>query len=155
MSDLLTQPAVDLLALLQTKRISALELAEMHLDRIAQLNPQLNAVVDLDPDEVRRDARALDASPSERGPLHGLPLTIKSSVSVAGRLCETGSLFNKGRRPKSDAETVQRLRKAGALILGTTNCPEFLMAYETDNLLYGSHVQSVGPYAHSGWIQRR
>jgi len=137
LSDLLTQPAVDFLALLTAKKISALELAEMHLARIEQANPQLNAVVDYDPDEIRREARALDGATSERGLLHGLPLTIKSSISVAGRLCETGSLFNKGRRPTKDAETVKRLREAGALILGTTNCPEFLMAYETDNRLYG------------------
>ncbi len=62
---------------------------------------------------------------------------VKSSISVAGRLCETGSLLNQGRRPTRDAEAVKRLRNAGALILGTTNCPEFLMAYETDNRLYG------------------
>ena len=137
MSDLLTQPAVDLLALLATKKLSALELAEQHIERIEQLNPQLNALVDFDPDRVRQQARALDNSPQPLGPLHGLPLTIKSSISVAGHLCETGSLFNKGRRPTEDAETVKRLRNAGALILGTTNCPEFLMAYETDNRLYG------------------
>ncbi len=137
MSDLLTQPAVDLIALLRAKKISALELAELNLQRIEQLNPMLHALVDFDPDEVRRQACALDDSTAPLGPLHGLPITIKSSISVAGRLCETGSLFNKGRRPSSDAETVRRLREAGALILGTTNCPEFLMAYETDNRLYG------------------
>lgn len=137
MSDLLTQPAVDLLALLAAKELSALELAEQHIQRIEQLNPQLNALVDFDPDLVRQQARALDESAAPRGPLHGLPLTVKSSISVAGHLCETGSLFNKGRRPTDDAETVKRLRRAGAIILGTTNCPEFLMAYETDNRLYG------------------
>ena len=137
MSDLLTQPAVDLLALLATKKLSALELAERHIERIEQLNPQLNALVDFDPDRVRQQARALDNLPQPVGPLHGLPLTTKSSIAVAGHLCETGSLRNKGRRPTEDAETVKRLRNAGALILGTTNCPEFLMAYETDNRLYG------------------
>ncbi len=137
LSDFLTQPAVDLLALLEAKELSVLELADMHLQRIEQLNPRLNAVVDFDPEEIRRQAMALDRSIAPRGPLHGLPLTVKSSISVAGHLCETGSLFNQGRRPMSDAETVTRLRKAGALILGTTNCPEFLMAYETDNRLYG------------------
>ena len=137
MSDLLVEPALHFLDLLQAKKISTLELANLHLERIEQLNPQLNALVDFDPDEIRREAIALDNAASDRGPLHGLPLTIKSSISVTGRLCETGSLFNKGRRPTKDAETVRRLREAGALILGTTNCPEFLMAYETDNRLYG------------------
>jgi Asp-tRNA(Asn)/Glu-tRNA(Gln) amidotransferase A subunit family amidase len=137
LSDLLTQPAVDLVALLAAQKISALELAELHIERIEQLNPHLNALVDFDPEEIRQQAMALDRSTAPRGPLHGLPLTVKSSISVAGNLCETGSLFNQGRRPTSDAEAVTRLRKAGALILGTTNCPEFLMAYETDNRLYG------------------
>ncbi len=137
MSDLLTQPAVDLLALLEARKISVLELAEQHIQRIELLNPQLNAVIDYDPEEIRREAMAFDCSTAPRGPLHGLPLTVKSSISVAGRLCETGSLLNRGTRPTLDAEAVMRLRNAGALILGTTNCPEFLMAYETDNRLYG------------------
>jgi amidase len=66
-----------------------------------------------------------------------LPVTVKSSIAAAGYRCEIGSLLNKGDVPREDAEVVRRLRAAGALILGTTNCPEFLMAYETDNLLYG------------------
>jgi len=137
LTDLLTQPAVDLLALLEAKKLSVLELADMHIQRIEQLNPSLNALIDFDPKDIRHQAMALDRSTSPRGLLHGLPLTVKSSISVAGHLCETGSLLNKGHRPTDDAETVKRLRKAGALILGTTNCPEFLMAYETDNRLYG------------------
>ena len=137
MTDLLTQPAVELLALLAARKLSALELADLHIQRIEELNPHLNALVDFDPDSIRRQAIALDRSTAPSGPLHGLPLTIKSSISVAGHLCETGSLLHKGRRPTDDAETVKRLRQAGAIILGTTNCPEFLMAYETDNRLHG------------------
>ena len=76
-------------------------------------------------------------SAGPRGPLHGLPVTIKSSIATAGYKCEIGSLLRKGDVPREDAEVVARLRAAGALILGTTNCPEFLMAYETENLLHG------------------
>jgi len=137
MTDLLTQPATSLLALLASGSISAEELAAEHLRRIEALNPQLNALVDFDPELVLAQARALDASTAPRGPLHGLPMTIKASIAVAGRRCETGSLLNQGYRPHEDAETVKRLRQAGAVILGTTNCPEFLMAYETSNRLYG------------------
>jgi Asp-tRNA(Asn)/Glu-tRNA(Gln) amidotransferase A subunit family amidase len=136
MPDLLTQPATHLLHLLATNQISARELALQHLARIDTLNPKLNAIVDFDPAEVLAQADALDRA-KMRGPLHGLPVTIKSSISVANHLCETGSLLNAGRRPATDAEAVRRLRSAGALILGTTNCPEFLMAYETDNRIYG------------------
>ena len=137
MTDLLTQPATALLALLSAKEISAEELAELHLQRIERLNPQLNAIIDYDPDLIRRQARARDQQRGEMGLLHGLPLTIKASISVAGHRCETGSLLNRNLRPEHNAEAVQRLRAAGAVILGTTNCPEFLMAYETDNNLYG------------------
>jgi amidase len=69
--------------------------------------------------------------------LFGLPVTVKSSIATRGLKCEIGSLLHKGEVPAHDALVVARLRAAGALILGTTNCPEFLMAYETDNLLYG------------------
>ena len=136
MLDLLTQPATDLLALLASNTLSALDLANQTIARIEHLNPQLNALVDFDPDQIRHQARALDNT-TTRGPLHGLPVTIKSSISVKDHLCETGSLLYQRRRPTEDAETVRRLRSAGALILGTTNCPEFLMAYETDNRLHG------------------
>jgi amidase len=64
-------------------------------------------------------------------------VTVKSSIATGGYKCEIGSLNHKGETPRKDAVVVERLRAAGALILGTTNCPEYLMAYETDNLLYG------------------
>jgi Asp-tRNA(Asn)/Glu-tRNA(Gln) amidotransferase A subunit family amidase len=136
-TDLLIKPAVDLLALLSRGSISALELAEEHVRRIEELNPQLNAIVDFDADRVREQARRLDLTTGARGPLHGLPVTVKSSISVAGHRCEIGSLLNQGNKPTEDAEVVARLRAAGAIILGTSNCPEFLMAYDTENRLYG------------------
>lgn len=136
MSDLLTQSATSLLDLLRTKQISALELAELHIERIIALNPQLGAISDFHPEWIRKEAIASDRAPVH-GALQGLPLTIKSSISVAGYLCETGSLANRGHRPSEDAEAVKRLRNAGAIILGTSNCPEYLMAYETDNLVFG------------------
>ena len=71
------------------------------------------------------------------GPLHGVPLSIKSSIDVAGHRCEAGSRLRAGYVAESDAPLVARLRAAGAVILGVTNTPEYLMAWETDNLLYG------------------
>lgn len=131
------QSAVELLALLRTKEISALELAEEYIRQIERLNPQINALVDFDAERVRVQARAADHSASPRGPLAGLPVTVKSSIATAGHLCEIGSLVNKGNVPTKDATVVGRLRQAGAVILGTSNCPEFLMAYVTENLLHG------------------
>jgi Asp-tRNA(Asn)/Glu-tRNA(Gln) amidotransferase A subunit family amidase len=138
MNDLVLLPAVRQLEMLQSRNLSVAELAEAHIRQIERLNPKLNAFVDFDPERVRAQAHALDAVPHEpRGPLHGLPVSVKSSIATAGYKCEIGSLLHKEETPQEDAVVVARLRAAGALILGTTNCPEFLMAYETANLLYG------------------
>ncbi len=125
-------PAVEQLALLRRGAVSPLELAEEHIRRIERLNPVLNALVDFDAERVRAQARL-----PKSGPLAGLPVTVKSSIAVKGHKCEIGSALNRGFIPEEDAEVVTRLRAAGATLLGTTNCPEFLMSYETENLLYG------------------
>ena len=114
--------------------MSPLELAEEHIRAIEELNPRLNALVDFDPERVRSQARAVKAG---SGAMAGLPVTVKSSISTAGYKCELGSEFFRDNVPTEDATAVARMRGAGAVILGTTNCPELLMAYETDNLLYG------------------
>ncbi len=138
MSELVLRSAMEQLALLRSGEISVEELAEAHIRQIERLNPQLNALVDYDANRVRVQARQMDEAQGARGPLHGLPVTVKSSIATAGYRCEIGSLLHKGEVPREDAVAVARLRAAGALILGTTNCPEFLMAYETSNLLYGT-----------------
>jgi len=137
MSDLVLQPAVRQLAMLRSGEISVLELAEAHIAQIERLNPALNAFADFVAERARAEARRMDRSQEPRGPLYGLPVTVKSSIATAGMRCEIGSLLHKGEVPREDAVVVARLRVAGALILGTTNCPEFLMAYETANLLHG------------------
>ena len=137
MNDVVLAPAVRQLELLRSGEISVVELAEAHIRQIERLNPCLNALVDFDADRVRAHAQRLDATTETRGPLHGLPVTIKSSIATAGYRCEIGSLLHRGEVCTEDAVVVARLRAAGVLILGTTNCPEFLMAYETANLLHG------------------
>ncbi|MGA3334704.1 MAG: amidase [Terracidiphilus sp.] len=137
MNDVVLAPATRLLELARTGQISVTELAEAHIRQIERLNPELNAFADFDAERVRAEARRLDAAPEPRGPLHGLPVTVKSSIATAGYRCEIGSLLHKGETANEDAVVVARLRAAGALILGTTNCPEFLMAYETANRLHG------------------
>ena len=140
MSRVKLQSATEQLALLRAEKISPLELAEEHVSEINRLNPRLNAIVhfsDVDVERIRAQARALMATSGPRGPLYGLPMTIKSSIAVAGLHCEVGSLLRRGTVAKEDVVVVSRVRQAGANILGTTNCPEYLMAYETDNRLYG------------------
>ncbi|MGC9291534.1 MAG: amidase [Acidobacteriaceae bacterium] len=137
MSELTLLPAVDLLAMLRAAKISPVELAEEYLREIGRLGPRLNAIVDFDAERVRAQAKTVGASGAPSGPLFGLPMTVKSSIATAGHRCEMGSLLHRGTVPTEDAPVVARLRAAGAVLLGTTNCPEFLMAYETDNRLYG------------------
>jgi Asp-tRNA(Asn)/Glu-tRNA(Gln) amidotransferase A subunit family amidase len=131
------QSAFELLDLLRTNQISALELAGEYIRQIERLDPQINALVDFDPERVREQARVIDNTSGQLSPLAGLPVTVKSSISTAGHRCEIGSLVNQGNLPTKDATVVARLRKAGAVILGTTNCPEYLMAYLTENDLHG------------------
>lgn len=137
MNDIVLASAARQFELVRTGQISVAELAEAHVRQIERLNPEINAFADFDAERVRAQAHRLDAAGEARGALHGLPVTIKSSIATAGYRCEIGSLLHKGEIPKEDAVVVERLRAAGALILGTTNCPEFLMAYETANLLHG------------------
>ena len=122
------------------KKISPVELTEAHLARIEQLNPSLNAFVQVDTEGARRQAHAAEAAVmngKNLRPLHGVPLSIKSSIDVAGMRCEAGTKLRAGHVSTQDAPLVSRLRAAGAIILGVTNTPELLMAWETDNVLHG------------------
>ena len=140
MGELTFLSAVSMAEQIRQKRLSPVELVEAHLARIEELNPKLNAFVQVDAERARQQARVAEADLSrgeKLGPLHGVPLSIKSSMGVAGLRCESGSKLRAGRVAASDAPLVARLRQAGAIILGVTNTPELLMAWETDNLLYG------------------
>src|SRR6266853_4562611 len=125
---------------IRTRAISPREVVDQHLQRIAELQPRLNAFVHIDEAGAREQARAAEAAVRHNdpiGPLLGVPLTVKSCIDVTGWPCAAGSLLRKENIPSNDAVLVQRLRNAGAILLGSTNTPEFLMAYETDNLLAG------------------
>lgn len=136
-NEIVLASATQQLKLLRSGAISIPELAEAHIRQIEKLNPHLNVFADYDANRIRTQAQALQCAPEPHGPLHGLPVTVKSSIATAGYRCEIGSLLHKDEVPAEDAVVVSRLRTAGALILGTTNCPEGLMAYETNNLLHG------------------
>ena len=122
------------------EKISPVEVTGEHLDRIAMTHPKLNAFVHADADEPRNQARAAEEAVMlghALGALHGVPVTVKSCIDVAGWPAAAGSLLRKDYVAAADAPLVARLKAAGAIILGTTNTPEYLMAYETDNLLSG------------------
>jgi amidase len=131
--------AREIAAAIRRKEISPVAVARAHLERVERLNPKLNAFVDYQPEAVLAQARAAEAAimQGDVGPLHGVPLSIKSAIDVAGHRCEAGSCLRAGYIAAADAPLVARLRAAGAVILGVTNTPELLMAWESDNLLYG------------------
>jgi Asp-tRNA(Asn)/Glu-tRNA(Gln) amidotransferase A subunit family amidase len=144
MSDLTFLSAISMARQVREKKISPVELVCAHLEKIERLNPRLNAFVHVDHGRVREAARAAEAAllsgklnKDKLGPLHGVPVSVKSSLEVAGFRSESGTRLRAGFVAKQDAPLVARLRNAGAIVLGVTNTPELLMAWETDNLLYG------------------
>jgi len=140
MNELTFLSAVEMALKIREKKISPVELADAHLAKIERLNLKLNAFVHVDADQARREARAAEASAMKGealGPLHGVPISIKSCLEVAGLRCESGTRLRAGHIAEQDAPLVARLRQAGAIVLGVTNTPELLMAWETDNTLYG------------------
>lgn len=125
---------------IRQRKLSPLELVDAHLARIAKHNPALNAYVEVDAENARTEGGAAEQRMMRgelRGPLDGIPISIKSSLAVKGLLNEAGSRMRAGLKATEDAVLVTRLRQAGAIVLGVTNTPEFLMAWETDNLLHG------------------
>jgi Asp-tRNA(Asn)/Glu-tRNA(Gln) amidotransferase A subunit family amidase len=127
-------------ASIRSKKVSAVEVIDAVLERAANCEAQLNAFVHLDADGARLQALSAEAAVQRGdalGPLHGVPLTIKSNIDVGGWACPAGSVLRKEYVPQEDAPLVARLKAAGAIVLGNTNAPEFLMAYESNNLLTG------------------
>ena len=127
--------------LIRTGAVSSTELVKAHLDRIAQVNPQMNAVVETLAETALRAADLADQRRS-RGeamrPLEGVPFSVKDSIQVEGTVCTAGTLgFRDHPRCERDAVLVSRLRAAGAIPLARTNLPDLLFAFESDNLIFG------------------
>lgn len=140
MSELTSLTASEMAEHVRNRSVSPVEIVRAHFERIRQLNPLLNAFVDLNEERALRQAEASEAavmSGDEMRPLHGVPVSVKSSIDVAGMRCEAGTRLRAANIAATDAPLVSRLRQDGAIILGVTNTPELLMAWETDNLLYG------------------
>jgi Asp-tRNA(Asn)/Glu-tRNA(Gln) amidotransferase A subunit family amidase len=133
-------PAVKMASMVRDREISVVELVEAHFQEIRRVNGKLNAFVSIDEERACRQAKFADdaiAAKAPLGPLHGVPITIKSSIDVAGLACEAGTRLRQGYVAEADAPLVSRLKSAGAIVLGNTTVPEFLMAWETDCALYG------------------
>jgi Asp-tRNA(Asn)/Glu-tRNA(Gln) amidotransferase A subunit family amidase len=140
-SALARAPAWQIAAGIRDRQFSSHDVVDAHFRLIHQLEPKLHAFVSLDEESARQQAKRADEAIASRqpvGPLHGVPITIKSSIDVAGLLCETGTRLRQGNIATSDAPLVSRLKSAGAIVLGNTAVPEFLMAWETRSALYGT-----------------
>jgi len=138
-SDLLDKTSGDLVDALAGRRISSLELTEALVARIEDRDREINAVVVRDFDRARQAARAADArlARGERLPLLGLPMTVKESNQVEGLPSTWGARAFKGWIAPEDAEAVQRLKAAGAVIVGLTNVPPMLADWQSTNPVYG------------------
>jgi amidase len=138
--DIVSKSASELADAIRSKKLSSKDVVEAHLAQIARVNPKLNAIIQLTADSARKEADETDAALARgelKGPLHGVPITIKDTLETTGVICTGGTKGRANFIPKADATAVARLCAAGGIILGKTNVPELAGAIETDNLVYG------------------
>ncbi|MEE7502059.1 amidase [Methylobacterium mesophilicum] len=148
MTDLCDLSAVDLRRLIGRGDISPVELLDACLDRIARINPAVNAVVALDTERAREAARRAEAAVrggEPLGPLHGLPVGIKDTEDTAGLRTTYGSPIHADNVPARDLGVVARLRAAGAIVLAKTNTPEFAAGANTRNTVHGATGNAFDP----------
>jgi amidase len=143
-----------LAAAIRRRELSAREVVAWHLERIERLNPRLNAVVSLRPEEALAEADAADrraaSAGAEPGPLHGLPIAIKDLEDTAGIRTTYGSTLFADHVPAADSLVVARLRAAGAIVVGKTNTPEFGAGSHTFNAVFGTTRNPWAPDRSAG-----
>ncbi|MGJ5075109.1 amidase family protein [Bradyrhizobium sp. SZCCHNRI1009] len=140
MTDLWRLPAADLAALIKSKQVSAREAATSALARLDAVNPAINAVIDHRPDEVLKQADAIDArlaNGEDPGPLAGVPVTIKVNVDQTGFATTNGLNLQKDAIASAHNPVVNNFVKAGAVLLGRTNTPAVSYRWFTSNLIHG------------------
>ena len=133
-------PISELAPLIQRRELSPVEVAEAALSRVEELNGRLNAVCTYDPERVRASARRAEDAlvrGDAVGPLHGIPIAVKDLIFANDHVTTGGSTFYRDFVPDEDDVTVERLRKAGAVILGKTNVPEFGFGVGPGNPVFG------------------
>jgi amidase len=139
--------AIDMASLLRQRKISSLELVQAHLHHIEQINPKVNAIVTLAPeDQLLTQARNADTATmrgESLGPLHGLPIAVKDNHQTRGMRTTFGSVLHRDFVPDADCLVVERERNAGAILVGKTNLPEFGLGSQTFNAVFGA---TLNPY---------
>jgi len=149
--------ALELAAAIRSRQVSSREVVEAHLQRIEQVNPAINAVTVVLTEEAMQAAEAADEAAvhgAELRRLHGVPFTIKANIDLAGTPTTAGLKALAAAYPAEDAPAVARMRAAGAIPLGRTNCPTLAVRWHTDSELWGPIVNpwdsAVTPGASSG-----
>ncbi|MEM7598977.1 MAG: amidase [Pseudomonadota bacterium] len=142
--------ATEIVNATQSGSLTALAVTEAAIARMEAANPVLNAVVENLADEARADAEALDAHDGPKGPLHGVPVTIKINVDQKGHATSNGVTAFKDMIAPGDAPIVRNLKAAGAIVIGRTNTPEFSFRADTDNPLFGRTHNPWGPHISAG-----
>jgi amidase len=140
MQDLWRLSAAEMASLIRSKKVSAREAATAALARLDTVNPKINAVVDHRPEDVLAQASAIDAAigrGEDTGPLGGVPVTVKVNIDQEGFATTNGLKLQRDTIAKSNSPVIDNLRKAGAVILGRTNCPAFSYRWFTTNLIHG------------------
>jgi len=146
MSDAIYWSASRIAREIRAARLTSREIVDACLERIHEVNPKINAVVQLVAERARDEADELDRLADRgqfKGVLHGVPITIKDSLDTEGIISTGGTLGRRDYIPQRDAPVVARLRDAGAVLLGKTNTPELTLSGETNNLIYG---RSCNPF---------
>src|SRR4051812_24739897 len=136
MSELTDLSAVEIAAQIAGRDVSAVEVANAHLDRIAAVDGELHAFLHVDTDGALAQARRVDVG-EVSGPLAGVPLALKDVIVTKGVPTTAGSKILEGWRPPYDATITQRIKDAGIVMLGKTNMDEFAMGSSTENSAYG------------------
>ncbi len=140
MNNIIFKSANDIAQIIRDRQVSSYEVVQACLRQINVHNPRLNAVVTQDPEQALKQAQKADdalAHGQVWGPLHGVPVTIKDTFETAGMRTTSGSKQLANYISKEDATVVSRIRRAGAILLGKTNTPEFGLDVITDNTLFG------------------
>jgi amidase len=140
MTDLWRRSAIDLARMIASGETTSAEVVDAHLARIAAVNPKLNAVVRVLADDARGRARAADkavAAGAPLGPMHGVPITVKENIDIAGLPTTQGVSALANMVAPVDAPVVERMRAAGAIPIGRTNLPDFGFRVHTDSSLHG------------------
>ncbi len=139
MSDLIFTPAHQLVQMIRSRTVSAVEVLDAYLEQISKHNSQLNAICTLNEEPARQQTKQADealAKGESWGILHGIPITIKDCFETAGLLSAAGYKPLKDYIPKEDATVVARLRAAGAIVMGKTNPAKLAGDYQSANDLF-------------------